>query len=255
MVRICYFACLLLCLYGCYDRVDTPPFTDSSVSAPTMSIRDLAASCADTATPVGQEIIICGRVTTSDESGNFYRSFFIQDGEAGVELLGGLWDLYHPYPLGRLVAVKLRGLAVGKRFGVVQIGRMPATGNYAVDYIGSRALLDAHVERGTVATVPEPLSVQISDLSPERCGTLVRIGPVTLAEEETERTWNGYRTFVDLQERSIVVYTSSYARFADAEVPAGPVTLTGILQYGKTGSAGETFMLKMRDETDCVADE
>ncbi len=255
MTRICYFICLLVCLSSCYDSVEAPPGGTSPLPAPTLSIGELVSSCGEEVMPVTQDLIICGVVTTSDESGNFYRSFFIEEDGAGVEVLGGLWDLYRPYPLGRRVTVHLRGLAVGRRFGVVQIGRMPATGDYAVDYIGSRVLLDAHVARGAVESPPEPLTVQLSELTRERCGTLVRIEHLTPVDEPTpDRVWSGYRTFADADDRRIVVYPSSYARFAASRVPDGPLALTGILQYGQAGTAGETFMLKMRDENDCVVD-
>ena len=41
-----------------------------------------------------------------------------------------------------------------------------------------------------------------------------------------------------------------YARFADAEVPAGTVSLTGILQYDAAGDG--RYILKLRDENDCT---
>ena len=44
--------------------------------------------------------------------------------------------------------------------------------------------------------------------------------------------------------------TSGYASFAGDTVPAGRVTLTGILMYGKFGGTREVFALKLRDGND-----
>lgn len=49
---------------------------------------------------------------------------------------------------------------------------------------------------------------------------------------------------------SVAVVTSGYASFAGDTVPAGRVTLTGILMYGKFGGTREVFALKLRDGND-----
>lgn len=75
-----------------------------------------------------QDIVVAGRVTTSDEAGNFFRSVVLQEDGTGVELMAGLDDLFRVYPPGCRIAVRLQGLAMCRRFGVVQIGTMPAAG-------------------------------------------------------------------------------------------------------------------------------
>jgi len=49
---------------------------------------------------------------------------------------------------------------------------------------------------------------------------------------------------------AVYTYVRRYARFADAEVPAGTVSLTGILQYDAAGDG--RYILKLRDENDCT---
>ena len=72
------------------------------------------------------------------------------------------------------------------------------------------------------------------------------------AEQAVPQTWEGYRLFEDAAGRTIAVYTSAYARFADREIPAGECSLTGVLEYGTAGSYGKQFILQMRDENDCT---
>lgn len=59
------------------------------------------------------------------------------------------------------------GLAMCRRFGVVQIGTMPAAGDYAVEAIGVRALLDRYVACETVDVLrPFPGSSLSTNLRP-----------------------------------------------------------------------------------------
>ena len=54
----------------------------------------------------------------------------------------------------------------------------------------------------------------------------------------------------DADGNAVYTYVRRYARFADAEVPAGTVSLTGILQYDAAGDG--RYILKLRDENDCT---
>ena len=69
--------------------------------------------------------------------------------------------------------------------------------------------------------------------------------------------FNGFESLVksmysafDADGNAVYTYVRRYARFADAEVPAGTVSLTGILQYDAAGDG--RYILKLRDENDCT---
>lgn len=242
---------LLLCLVllfftACYDNAGRPSEREDQSQSANISIGDLNALSRDYATPITQPIVIVGRVSSSDEADNFYRSFTLQDDTGGVELMCGINYLYRDYPPGMKLSIRLQGLAIGKRFGVTQIGRMPPTGDYAVDYIASKALLDEHVACGTLETPPGARLLTIPELTPDLCGTVVAVENLTLTGEE--RIWTGYRTFADPDGNTIRTNTSAYARYASSEIPHGALRLTGILQ---TGTADQ-YVIKMRDESDCT---
>ena len=169
--------------------------------------------------------------------------------------MAGPDDLFRVYPPGCRIAVRLQGLAMCRRFGVVQIGTMPAAGDYAVEAIGVRALLDRYVACETVDVLrPVPRIVAFDELAPDMCGCLVQIEdltPLPSEEDPTDWKWEGYRLFEDRAGNRIATYTSTYARYAASEIPKGPVTLVGVLQYGNAGSIGKSYMIKMRDENDC----
>lgn len=62
---------------------------------------------------IEQDLWIGGKVNSSDEAGNIYKSIFIQDETAGVEIKIGRYSLYNEYKPGQTVYVYLNGLTVG----------------------------------------------------------------------------------------------------------------------------------------------
>ena len=96
-----------------------------------------------------------------------------------------------------------------------------------------------------------PTLLTIRELTPERCGTLVRLEALRYTPEDlTPGTWAGYKRFTDDDGAEIHTYVRNYARFAGDEVPVGRCTLTGILQYDDAGDG--RYILKLRDENDCT---
>lgn len=102
--------------------------------------------------------------------------------------------------------------------------------------------------------IPFPGSSLSTNLHPTCAAALVQIEdltPLPSEEDPTDWKWEGYRLFEDRAGNRIATYTSTYARYAASEIPKGPVTLVGVLQYGNAGSIGKSYMIKMRDENDC----
>ena len=150
--------------------------------------------------------------------------------------MAGIDHLHNDFPIGSRVTLSLRGLAVAESRGVLQAGRPPA------------AVL---VRSGEALAAPSPAPLAIPALTESRCGTLVRIDGVRYTPEDlSAATWAGYKRFTDADGNAVYTYVRRYARFADAEVPAGTVSLTGILQYDAAGDG--RYILKLRDENDCT---
>ena len=245
--------CVALLAAGCYDSRFGERGDDATPEPVTATIRQLREKFAGTTFPVTGDIVVSGRVTTSDYDENFYRTCCIEEDGAGIEVMAGIDHLHNDFPEGCQVTLRLRGLALGESHGVLQAGRMPAAGSgFAADYIGSKAALDAAVTRNGEALKPiAPTLLSPGELTPERCGTLVRIGALSYTPEDlTPGTWAGYKRFTDDVGAAVYTYVRSYARFADDEVPVGRCTLTGILQYDATGEG--RYILKLRDENDCT---
>lgn len=199
-MRLLPLLCVALLAAGCYDSRFGERGDDATPEPVTATIRQLREKFAGTTFPVTGDIVVSGRVTTSDYDENFYRTFCIEEDGAGIEVMAGIDHLHNDFPEGCQVTLRLRGLALGESHGVLQAGRMPAAGSgFATDYIGSKAALDAAVTRNGEALEPiAPTLLSPGELTPERCGTLVRIGALSYTPEDlTPGTWAGYKRFTD----------------------------------------------------------
>ena len=105
---------------------------------------------------VTEDLWLKGRVTTSDRSGNFYKSLYIQDSPdgPGIEVKIGRNSLYNEYKLGQQICIKLNGLTVGEYGwkkgdnygeGMVQIGVDDESNTYATAYMEHQYIIDKHI--------------------------------------------------------------------------------------------------------------
>lgn len=245
--------CAVMLLAGCYDSRFGQPGAGTPPEPVTTTIRELRAKYAGTPFQVTGDIVVSGRVNSSDLGGNFYRTLCIEEDGAGMEVMAGIDQLHNDFPEGCRVTLRLKGLMLGESRGVLQAGRKPAAGSgFVTDYIGSKPALDAALTRHGEQSEPMPPTLlAIPELTSERCGTLVRLEALRYTPEDlTPGTWSGYKRFTDAGGAEIYTYVRDYARFAGDEVPTGPCTLTGILQYDAAGEG--RYLLKMRDENDCL---
>ncbi len=141
--------------------------TEPQTLQPTHTIRELAAMY-QTGKPfvVNTDLIIGGQVISTDQPGNFYKSLYLQDATAGIELKIGRNGLYNDYKQGQWVYVNCRDLSIGMYgfktgnyggSGMVQIGFSDPTGEYETSYIESPLLVDTRIARGPQDEVPEPI--------------------------------------------------------------------------------------------------
>lgn len=242
---------------GCYDR-HTMPAESPGTETPTVTIAEFARQCDGGVTEIDVDAIIAGRVTTSDEEGNFYKSFFIEDSSGGIEIMAGTYDIHNRYPEGVEVSVRLMGCAAAQSDGVVRIG-LPAE-DYSLDevaYFESDVLLDRHIMRGTTVVDVTPATIGITDADADKCGRLVKVRKVRYVpdKEDSDRTCMGFRRFEDAEGNGIYTSVSEYADFAGMEIPDSELAVCGILQYGHVTGIGERYIIKPRSAGDYETDE
>lgn len=163
--------------------------------------------------------VIKGQVITSDQSGNIYKSFYIQDATGGIEIKIGKNALYNDYKVGQWIYVDCTDLTVGSYEGMLQIGYKDETGEYETAYLEHSAIIDQHVFKGAMATAEElvkPVTISGNEvLDDKHLGTLVTIegckysnmifligyiDPNIVKEEDKKSNWN--RFFLDEEDKT-----------------------------------------------------
>ncbi len=252
MRALSYILLLATMLFaGCdYDRFDPIEIRDEVEWTPNAELSDVRHSFG-TATTIRENMVVAGRVTTSDEGGNFYRTLVIEDATGTLELMIGMDYLYRTYPVGSQLYVRLQGLAIDQYNGVLRVGLQPETWDYRTTaYMSHQAVVDRYVRRSSSVVAPVPERVAAGELTKRLCGRLITIGGLRADDEATtwaEGRYTSYRKFRDALGDSIYVQTSPYAGFAAQELPRDEVAITGVLYFGAVGGR-ETFIIKMCDE-------
>lgn len=252
MKRLIIFVLLVLVAVGCdYDRFD--PITEFAEPdfVPNADLYDIRHSFG-AATVIPENIIVKGRVVSSDRAGNFYRTLVIDDGTSALELMLGMDYLYRTYPVGATLTVRLQGLAIDEYNGVLRVGLRPDMWDYrSTAYMSHQAIADRYIYRTTSVAEVVPATFTVSELTPRTCGRLVKVEG--LLADEPDKTWASsrydiYRKFRTAEGDSIYVETSSYALYANHPLPDERVSVTGVLYYGEVSGGNKVFIIKMNDE-------
>ncbi len=244
--------CASLLLSSCYDSAFDKPAPSTDLYPATTTIAELNRQYVGSTFMITTDVVVEGRVTSSDRAENFYRTLCVEQEQSALEVMAGIDQLCNDFPIGSRVTLHIKGLALGQSRGMLQIGRQPTTGSgHVTDYLGSRAAVAAVVKRADESIIPiAATSRTIPSLSPTHCGTLVRIDHLRYSPEGLdEGNWGGYKRFTDVAGNSIYTYVRTYASFATQEVPTEFVSLCGILQYDSSGEG--RYLIKLRDATDC----
>ncbi len=109
---------------------------------------------------------IKGQVTSSDFSGNIYRTLYIQDETGGIEVKTGRTNMSNEIRQGQWVYVNLNGLVLGMYggktgnyggAGMIQLGLEDQSGEYETAYIDLPLLVDTHIFKGAMGDAVAPV--------------------------------------------------------------------------------------------------
>lgn len=164
---------------GEYENPDSyTQYTDADFGELTTiaDLKDMYVNNGNKPITISHDCVIKGQVTTSDQVGNLYKSLYIQDETAGIEIKIGKNGLYNEYKLGQWVYVQCEGLTVGDYNGMIQVGYSDPTGEYETAYLELSWLIDTHVFKGAYDDPVEPVVITEADLrKKENLGRLVTI--------------------------------------------------------------------------------
>ncbi|WP_053404637.1 DUF5689 domain-containing protein [Persicobacter sp. CCB-QB2] len=184
---------------------------------------------------IEEEIIVGGKVISSDENGNIYKEIYIQDESTGIIVRLDKSELYKSYAIGQMVYVKAEGMQMGSYGGMIQLGGV---------YNGEFGRLDAdliadHIIAGKQEEAVMPMAIDLdalpSDLD-DHLATWVKVENVMFSEEDYEKTWvdadassSQNRTLTNANGETIIVRTSNFATFGADALPQGSGSVSGIL--------------------------
>lgn len=190
----------------------------------------------------GTDYIIKGRVISSDQAGNFFKQFVIEDETGAIQVNIDSYDLYKTYQYGQEIVIDVTGLYVGAYGKLMQIGSTPNNnypGRIASDLATKQIEVNGLAEpektvagEYTIAALNDLISNQEEFLA-KQCRlvsikdvTFKDAGKATLADKDK----NTSRTISD-GTGDMIVYTSGYSDFYDYYCPEGKGTIVGILSF------------------------
>lgn len=250
---------------SCYNDFDEPAlakvWNDSDFTTKgeeIITIKSLKEMCAGVGLAQYKEItedyIIKGKVISSDQAGNVYKSVYIDDGTAAIELKLMVSN-YVYYPMGQTLYVKLKGLAIGNYRYMLSVGGVPSekdiAKNYANRNLETQIERDAHIFMGPSGQLTEEnLPVVTSEnyktaLTDECLGRLVRFEGLTYKEG----TFDGdrypqYLETVNLNNATEATYTNKYFK-DEGLTPTFAYNYQNQRYYGSS-----LFTYNATDETD-----
>lgn len=247
------------------DEYSTPDLQGKCQTlTPTKTIAEVKTAYANNTATITDDIIIEGYVSSSDESGNVYKTIYLQDAPEnptqGLVVSVDAVSTYTSYPQGSKVYIKLKGLAFGKYGNVLQVGYNnldPVTNTTTFGRIPEK-LVGNHLVRSCAPKakiVPKVITLsQLSSSIDPLIGALVQVNN---AEFPINLLCNVYapngttvnRQLVDptktTPENKRVVRNSGYASFASDQLPSGNGTFVGILS--KYSSDYQFFINRVSD--------
>jgi hypothetical protein len=211
----------------------------------------------------GSHIYIKGRVVSSDESGNIYKSVIISDGTASLTLAINATKLYQTYQFGQELVIDLTGMKLGGYNGLMQLGGEGTYNGAPSMTFMEQSEFAAHAEQNGLSNPAkvDTLVTTVADVlaakeTPEGLiswqSRLVKIVDVSFVDAGQpfagETTTNRYVT--DAYGNRLNVRNSSYASFAKDLLPSGTGSVVGILSY-----YGTDWQLLLIDRNGCIGFE
>ena len=212
-----------------------------------ITITDLKNLYNGQVTLIESDLVVKGYVTSSDQTGNFYKEFYIQDAPenptAGVGVVLNQVDTYNQFNQGREIYIKLKDLYVGLNSSdVLTIGGQ-ADGS-EVGEITANQIPDFVFRSSTTATMV-PFAADPSDINDSHMGMLVALQnvqfPASLVGSTFVDAYDDFDTqypLVSCENGSeLLLETSSFATFNQVPLPLdGRGTIVGIISRTYGGS-------------------
>ncbi len=235
---------------GCVKGdLETPPvnFPTVNFGANTTITQLQAMHTAGGTETIATDIIIKGKVVSSDQSGMIYKAIYIEDDSAGIEIPLDQSNLYTTYKLGQRVFIKCKGLTMGEAKGNLELGY--STGG-VLGRIPAYLIPQFVYPDSLPGAIPAPVALTESNFAnASNLNRLVKFDNIYFPDSNqifcptTSSYINHQIGAIPLT--SLVLYVTPYASYAPALIPSGTGSVTGIMVKYNT-----VYELMIRDLND-----
>ena len=207
-----------------------------------------------------------GYVSSTDESGNIYKTIYIQDKAAnptqGFTISVDAVSTYTKYPQGSKIYIKLADLALGVYGGLVQLGvkNGTVTTTNGVARIPEKDVPKKLFRSCTIRENIVPRVITLAEMVTANDALLGALIQVNDAEFDRKNLCGAFAPRGFSVDRQIndptaslttrVVRNSGYATFANQNIPAGKGKFIGI--YSKFNASYQMYINKIEDLKDMV---
>lgn len=254
LLNLFFFLLLGTALTSCVDQTfDEPPVDgeDPGITATTTIAELKSLYKVAQFVPITQDIIIGGVVVADDRSGNYYKTFILEDETGGIQVRISQTNAYNFYPIGRQLFIKCKGLVLGDYNGVPQLGGYIYVEDGAQN-LGDIVSANDYIIKGKRVGEPAPKVKKIKELTTDDINTLIKLENVEFAGTDVGLTYADIvgrasvnRTVTDCNGNKILLRTSGYATFAGEKIPAGNGSLVAI--YSVFGKDKQLFIRELSD--------
>lgn len=254
-----------LALASCVREYDAPPLKEPAYTGPAANVtiaqlrNEYAAATQDQPITIEKDEVLKAYVSGNDQSGNIYKTMYLQDATAGISILVDQGDVYSYYPVGQEVYINLKGMCISVYGEEQQIGH-PTGYLYRTPWstFQEKVLPNKWANEANVAPLEiSDISIINTDVNAYKF-KLVKLTGVTFTNGGTgvfASTSSNYttETLKDAQGNSLDVRTSQYADFASQTLPEGKGTVIGIL--GRFKGAWQLIIRSSSDVYDFIKGE
>ena len=243
-----------------YDEPNLDSYECADLTA-TMSLTQLRAKYVNTVFAFSDDSqdVVEGYVSSTDETGNIYKTIYIQDKPEnptqGFVISVDMVSTYTKFPQGSKIYIKLAGLALGTYGGVVQLGIKDPVGTSTSVLRIPEKLISSKIFRSCSVRekiVPKIMTCSEMISANDRfIGCLIQVDNAEFDSRVlcTSFAPNGVTVDRMIKDASTttarIVRNSGYASFANQILPSGNGKFVGI--YSKYSSTYQLYINKVSD--------
>lgn len=247
---------LLICqFYSCEKVYDAPPTYLELAFSADISIKDLKSKhVMGKFEQITEAKTIVAVVVADDATDNFYKSLVVQDSSGGITVRMDGIKLAANYPIGKKLAIQLKGLWLGDYGKLIQLGAGVDNSDPANPSLISipQTLFDQIIKKGEILSSIPVLKANIASLNNNYQSMLVQLDSVEFVPLDSAKPFADManklsvnRVLRSCNSGTISLRTSGYASFANTKTPVGNGAVIGI--YSVFGSSKQLLIRDISD--------